>query len=86
MVQGEAGVSGAEQERAHLASSYPDGLTEREVEVLCRLAGGKTNGEIADELYVSVRTVERHIANIYAKIGTRGRANATAYVLTRGLV
>ena len=31
-------------------------------------------------------TVERHIANIYAKIGTRGRANATAYALTRGLV
>jgi pimeloyl-ACP methyl ester carboxylesterase/DNA-binding CsgD family transcriptional regulator len=86
MVQGEAGVSEAEQERAHLARSYPDGLTAREVEVLRRLAGGKTNGEIAEELYVSVRTVERHIGNIYAKIGTRGRANATAYALTRSLI
>jgi DNA-binding CsgD family transcriptional regulator len=79
-VQGEA-----EQERARLAPSYPDGLTEREVEVLWRLAGGRTNGEIAEELHVSVRTVERHVANIYAKIGARGRANATAYALTHGL-
>ena len=65
---------------------YPHDLTEREVEVLRRLAGGKTNDEIAEELHVSVRTVERHIANIYAKIGSRGRANATAYALTRGLI
>jgi DNA-binding CsgD family transcriptional regulator len=68
------------------ARGYPRGLTEREVEVLRRLAGGKTNGEIAEELHVSVRTVERHIANIYAKIGARGRANATAYALTQNLI
>jgi pimeloyl-ACP methyl ester carboxylesterase/DNA-binding CsgD family transcriptional regulator len=77
---------GTKQERSRAAHAYPDGLTQREVEVLWRLAGGKTNSEIAEELYVSVRTVERHIANIYAKIGARGRANATAYALTRGLV
>jgi DNA-binding NarL/FixJ family response regulator len=35
---------------------------------------------------VSARTIERHIANIYAKIGTRGRANATAYALTHNLI
>jgi pimeloyl-ACP methyl ester carboxylesterase/DNA-binding CsgD family transcriptional regulator len=85
-VRGEASVSEAEQERAHLARSYPDGLTAREVEVLRRLAGGQTNGEIAKELSVSVRTVERHVANIYAKIGSRGRANATAYALTHNLI
>jgi len=85
-VRGAAGVSAAEQERAHLVRPYPDGLTAREVEVLRRLTAGKTNGEITEELYVSVRTVECHIANIYAKIGSRGRANATAYALTRGLV
>jgi DNA-binding NarL/FixJ family response regulator len=54
--------------------------------VLRHLASGKTNGEISEELFVSVRTVERHVANIYAKIGARGRANATAYALTGGLV
>src|SRR3712207_8188100 len=77
---------GAELERSHAARAYPDGLTAREVEVLRRLAGGKTNNEIAGELYVSVRTVERHVANIYAKVGTRGRANATAYALTHNLI
>jgi DNA-binding CsgD family transcriptional regulator len=82
----EAGVPGAEQEETDLARAYPDGLTTREVEVLRRLAGGRTNGEIAEELFVSVRTVERHIANIYAKIGARGRANATAYALTHNLI
>jgi pimeloyl-ACP methyl ester carboxylesterase/DNA-binding CsgD family transcriptional regulator len=85
-VLGEASAFKAEHKRAHLARSYPDGLTAREVEVLRRLSAGKTNGDIAGELYVSVRTVERHIANIYAKIGRRGRANATAYALTRDLV
>jgi pimeloyl-ACP methyl ester carboxylesterase/DNA-binding CsgD family transcriptional regulator len=84
--QQEAHTPAFEQDGLAPARSYPDGLTEREVEVLRRLAGGKTNREIAEELFVSVRTVERHIANIYAKIGTRGRANATAYALTRGLI
>lgn len=50
------------------------------------LAGGRTNDEIAEELFVSVRTVERHVANIYVKIGARGRANATAYALTHNLI
>ena len=65
---------------------YPHGLTAREVEVLRHLAGGRTNDEIAEELFVSVRTVERHVANIYAKIGARGRANATAYALNHHLI
>jgi len=61
-------------------------LTPREVEVVKLVAGGQTNQEIADTLVLSVRTVERHIANIYAKLGAKGRAHATAYALTRGLV
>ena len=64
---------------------YPDGLTSREVEVLRLLAEGKTNKEIAAALVVSVPTVQRHIANIYGKIGARGRADATAYAIHRGL-
>jgi len=76
----------SERDGSGPARGHSHSLTEREVEVLRRLAGGQTNNEISEELYVSARTVERHIANIYAKIGTRGRANATAYALTGGLV
>jgi DNA-binding CsgD family transcriptional regulator len=64
---------------------YPDGLTRREVEVLCLLAEGGTNKEIARRLVVSVATVERHVANIYAKIGAHGRAGAATHALRRGL-
>jgi len=75
--------------RRHPTSSakqmYPDNLTAREVEVLRLLAEGKTNKEIAAALVVSIPTVQRHIANIYGKIGARGRADATAYAIRRGL-
>jgi len=64
---------------------YPDGLTEREGEVLKLIAAGRSNREIAGELVVSIRTVERHITNIYAKIGARGKADATAYALRHAL-
>ena len=63
----------------------PDVLTMRELEVLRLVAGGRTNSEIAEELVLSIRTVARHITNIYAKIGARGRADATAYAIRRGL-
>jgi pimeloyl-ACP methyl ester carboxylesterase/DNA-binding CsgD family transcriptional regulator len=82
----EADAPASERDGSGPARGHSHGLTEREVEVLRRLAGGQTNGEISEELFVSVRTVERHVANIYAKIGARGRANATAYALTGGLV
>jgi DNA-binding CsgD family transcriptional regulator len=65
---------------------YPDGLTRREVEVLRLLAAGQTNRQIARVLSVSVPTAERHIANLYVKIGAHGRADATAYAHRRGLV
>ena len=67
------------------APAYPDALTEREVEVLRLIAAGSSNREIAGELVLSVRTVERHITNIYAKISARGRADATVYALDHGL-
>ena len=60
-------------------------LTARELEVLQLLASGRSNREIADELVLSVRTVERHINNLYAKIGARGKADATAYAFRHGL-
>lgn len=52
----------------------PAGLSPREVEVIALVAHGKTNDEIARELYLSVRTVERHLSNIYGKIGASGPA------------
>jgi len=63
--------------------SYPNRLTQREVEVLLHLSQGKTNREIARELVLSERTVQRHISNLYAKINVRNRAEATTFALSR---
>jgi pimeloyl-ACP methyl ester carboxylesterase/DNA-binding CsgD family transcriptional regulator len=63
----------------------PDGLTQREVEVLRLIACGRTNREIAAELVLSPRTVGRHITNLYGKIGARGKADATAYAVRHEL-
>jgi len=60
-------------------------LTERETQVLRLLASGSTGKEIAHELNVSLATAQRHIANIYAKIGARGRVEAAAYAFEHGL-
>jgi DNA-binding CsgD family transcriptional regulator len=65
--------------------AYPGGLTAREVEVLRLIATGKSNREIALELVVTARTVERHVTNIYRKINARNKADATTYALREGL-
>jgi len=62
-----------------------NGLTPREREVLRLLAGGGTNAGIARALHITEHTVERHVANLYRKIGARGRAEATAYALRHGV-
>jgi pimeloyl-ACP methyl ester carboxylesterase/DNA-binding CsgD family transcriptional regulator len=62
-----------------------NGLTPREVQVLRQVAAGSTNKEIAGELGVAVSTVERHLVNLYTKIGARGRADAIAYALRHRL-
>jgi DNA-binding CsgD family transcriptional regulator/tetratricopeptide (TPR) repeat protein len=60
------------------------GLTARELDVMERLAAGRTNREIAGELYLSVRTVDRHVSQILAKLGVNTRAAATSqYERTR---
>ena len=61
------------------------GLTPREVQVLRHVAVGVTNNEIASRLGLAVSTVERHLVNLYAKIGARKRANAIAYAFRHGL-
>jgi pimeloyl-ACP methyl ester carboxylesterase len=70
---------------ARVEAGYPDHLTAREVEVLRLIAAGRTNREISNELVLSMRTVARHITNIYGKIGARGKADATAYAIHHGL-
>jgi len=62
------------------------GLTERELEVLSHLAAGESNKAIATELVVSVRTVDRHVSNIFIKLGVSSRAAATAYAHQHHLV
>lgn len=64
----------------------PDGLSEREVEVLRMIALGHTNSEIADELYLSVRTVETHRAHIQQKLGLGSRSELVRYALAHKLI
>jgi len=62
------------------------GLTPRELEVLRLVADGKTDKEIAEELVISPRTANRHIANIFLKIDVTSRAAAAAYAIRNRLV
>jgi len=70
---------GAKLAAAPVASGPPDELTPREIEVLGLLARGLTNPEVADELVLSVRTVETHRANIQRKAGISSRAELMSY-------
>jgi two-component system response regulator NreC len=67
-------------------SGPPDDLTEREVEVLRMIALGHTNAEIAEQLYLSIRTVESHRAHIQQKLRRSSRADLVRYALEHGLV
>ena len=67
-------------------STLPGGLTEREAEVLRLLAGGKSNREIAALLFLSEKTVARHLSNIFTKLGISSRTAATAYAFEHRLV
>jgi DNA-binding NarL/FixJ family response regulator len=57
----------------------PDGLTQREVEILSLIAQGLTNGEIAERLFLSNHTIKTHINRIFAKTGSRDRVAAIGY-------
>lgn len=64
----------------------PDGLSDREVDVLKLVTLGHTNVEISDQLYLSVRTVESHRAHIQQKTGRTTRAELVAYARKHGLL
>jgi len=72
---------------AHLAEHYSDErLTEREVDILCQLARGNRNRDIADKLFISEQTVKAHLKHIMGKLGANGRAQAVAIGVRRGLI
>ena len=77
-------------EYVRLASEEPakpeDALTPREREVLQLVAGGATNREIAEKLFVTVNTVSFHVKNILAKLHLRNRAEAVAFAVRSGLL
>lgn len=66
-------------------SNNPGGLSEREVEVVRLLASGRTNRQIADELFISLNTVSHHLRNIFAKTGASNRTEAAAFAFEAGL-
>jgi DNA-binding NarL/FixJ family response regulator len=67
------------------ARILPDALTRREGQVLTLVADGRSNREIADALYISDRTVARHLTNIYTKIDVTSRTQAARYAIDRGM-
>jgi DNA-binding NarL/FixJ family response regulator len=74
--------------RTSSANAYDERpeLTDREVEVLRRVAEGKDNLEIAHELFISPKTVKNHISNILAKLQIENRIQAAVYAVRRGIV
>jgi two-component system, NarL family, response regulator NreC len=92
----EAAVEGRSYLNAQLAarvatapprsSGPPDGLSEREAEVLRLIALGHTNAEIAEQLYLSIRTVETHRSHIQQKLSLTKRSDLVRYALDKGLV
>jgi two-component system response regulator NreC len=65
---------------------HSEELSERESEVLRLIALGHTNAEVAERLYLSIRTVESHRAHIQRKLGLSSRAELVRYALEHGLV
>lgn len=63
-----------------------EGLTERELEVLQLVASGKTNKEIGQALYISDRTVQAHLSNIFSKLGVVSRTEAAMYAVRKGWI
>jgi DNA-binding NarL/FixJ family response regulator len=64
----------------------PGGLTKREIEILARIAGGATNRQVAQQLFISEKTVGRHLANIYAKLGVSSRTAAVTWAYANNVL
>ncbi|MCB0186176.1 MAG: response regulator transcription factor, partial [Caldilineaceae bacterium] len=73
---------------AHAATDEPalDELTQRQLEVLRLIAQGQTNKEVADQLFITERTVKYHLQEILQKLHLRNRTQAVAYAVSAGLI
>ena len=80
------GLLGPPEEGAALHAPLAGQLTRKELEVLARLAEGRSNREIAGALYVTPATVKTHLAHIYTKLGVTGRQEALARAVALGLL
>ncbi|MEX1135194.1 MAG: HD domain-containing phosphohydrolase [Acidimicrobiia bacterium] len=80
-----AAVLAAAGQRRPVVTPWPDGLSDREIEVLRLVAHGFSNKEIAEQLYVSRRTAEHHVQHIYAKVGVSSRAGVALYAMEHDL-
>ena len=66
-------------------ADLPEGLTPREAEILMLVADGNTNRQVANALVISEKTVARHLANLYLKVGVSTRTAAVAWARRMGL-
>lgn len=80
-----AGPDAQEVDRLLAPGPLPGGLTAREAEVLRLVASGKSNPEISADLFLSEKTVARHLSNIFTKLDVRSRTAAAAYAFDHGL-
>ena len=78
-------VLAAAGHRSPRRASFSAGLTAREVEVLRLVAQGRSNREIADELFIAQKTARNHVERVYAKLGVNNRTQATLAAIDRGL-
>jgi DNA-binding NarL/FixJ family response regulator len=79
-------TAAGQRSAARQRGTPPAGLSEREVEVLCRLARGLPNKAIAEQLILSPKTVKNHIAHIYEKTGISTRAAAAVFAVSNDLL
>ena len=71
--------------RASRRAPFSAGLTAREVEVLRLVAQGRSNREIAAELFIAEKTARNHVERVYTKLGVNNRTQATLAAIDRGL-
>lgn len=72
--------------RTYRAGAMPEGLTERELDVLRAVARGKSNKEIGEALGISTNTVQVHLRNIFSRLGVGDRTQAVAYAIRQGWI